>query len=209
MARLPNPGGDEGNWGGEILNNYLSQAHKADGSLKNSSVTAAHLAPGSVTSTSIAGNGGSDGDVLVKDNTKTSGVAWKTVTGSGATGATGASGASGAPGGTGATGATGPQGSPGGGGGHAVTHRSGSYTASAGEYVIADASSSGFNVTLPTPTNGAWVTVKKVDGSPNAVLVIPQNSPSIKIDDDITVSVNARWMAADFISDGTMWYRVG
>ena len=34
MARLPQPGGDSGNWG-EILNEYLSQAHNGDGSLKN------------------------------------------------------------------------------------------------------------------------------------------------------------------------------
>ncbi len=33
MARLPHVGGDAGNWG-EILNEYLSRAHEADGSLK-------------------------------------------------------------------------------------------------------------------------------------------------------------------------------
>lgn len=33
MARLPQPGGDEGQWG-QILNDFLSQAHNADGSLK-------------------------------------------------------------------------------------------------------------------------------------------------------------------------------
>lgn len=34
MARLPTPGGDSGNWGA-ILNDYLAQAHKSDGTLKN------------------------------------------------------------------------------------------------------------------------------------------------------------------------------
>jgi len=34
MARLPQPGGDKGNWG-EILNDYLSQSHNDDGSLKD------------------------------------------------------------------------------------------------------------------------------------------------------------------------------
>lgn len=34
MARLPSPGGDVGDWGG-ILNDFLNQAHNADGSLKN------------------------------------------------------------------------------------------------------------------------------------------------------------------------------
>lgn len=33
MARLPQPGGDSGNWG-TVLNDYLAQAHAADGSLK-------------------------------------------------------------------------------------------------------------------------------------------------------------------------------
>lgn len=33
MARLPHPGGDDGNWG-EILNEYLSESLQADGSLK-------------------------------------------------------------------------------------------------------------------------------------------------------------------------------
>lgn len=33
MARLPQPGSDDGSWGG-ILNDFLSQAHNADGSLK-------------------------------------------------------------------------------------------------------------------------------------------------------------------------------
>lgn len=40
MARLPVPGNDGGTWGG-ILNDYLLQAHNADGSLKASSVAAA------------------------------------------------------------------------------------------------------------------------------------------------------------------------
>jgi len=32
MARLPSPGGDQGNWG-EVLNDYLSVSHKSDGTL--------------------------------------------------------------------------------------------------------------------------------------------------------------------------------
>ncbi len=37
MARLPIPGGDEGNWG-EILNEYLSVEHNPDGTQKPLSV---------------------------------------------------------------------------------------------------------------------------------------------------------------------------
>jgi hypothetical protein len=38
MARLPTPGGDENTWG-NVLNDFLSQAHNSDGSLKDSAVT--------------------------------------------------------------------------------------------------------------------------------------------------------------------------
>lgn len=48
MARLPQPGGDSGNWG-TILNDYLAQAHKPDGTLKDDSVTASTIQDGSVT----------------------------------------------------------------------------------------------------------------------------------------------------------------
>lgn len=43
ITRLPTPGGDDGNWG-TILNDFLSQMHTADGSLKAGSVTKAQLA---------------------------------------------------------------------------------------------------------------------------------------------------------------------
>lgn len=53
MARLPQPGGDAGNWG-NILNEYLAQSHKTDGSLKDNSVTTSALAPNSVTAATIS-----------------------------------------------------------------------------------------------------------------------------------------------------------
>lgn len=55
MARLPQPGGDSGNWG-DILNDYLSQSHKTDGAIKDNAVTSATIAPGAVTSAAIATN---------------------------------------------------------------------------------------------------------------------------------------------------------
>ncbi|OGL22105.1 hypothetical protein A2707_02015 [Candidatus Saccharibacteria bacterium RIFCSPHIGHO2_01_FULL_45_15] len=42
MARLPQPGGDAGNWG-NILNDYLSASHNADGTLKDNSISEALL----------------------------------------------------------------------------------------------------------------------------------------------------------------------
>lgn len=53
MARLPHPGGDSGNWG-SILNDYLSQVHASDGTLKTDSVTSDAIAPNAVTSAAIA-----------------------------------------------------------------------------------------------------------------------------------------------------------
>jgi len=48
MARLPQPGSDDGTWG-DILNDFLSIEHNADGTLKDNSVTTAKIADGNVT----------------------------------------------------------------------------------------------------------------------------------------------------------------
>lgn len=53
MARLPQPGGDSGRWG-EILNDYLSQAHTDDGQLKSATVGTTQLQPNAVTTDAIA-----------------------------------------------------------------------------------------------------------------------------------------------------------
>src|SRR5882757_5795181 len=53
MARLPQPGSDSGTWG-NILNDYLSQTLKTDGSLKDNVVTNAAIATDAVNATSIA-----------------------------------------------------------------------------------------------------------------------------------------------------------
>lgn len=47
MARLPTPGSDDGNWG-DILNEYLEQAHKDDGTLKDDILTDAAIAPANI-----------------------------------------------------------------------------------------------------------------------------------------------------------------
>jgi len=53
MARLPKPGQDDGTWG-VVLNDYLSQSLKDDGSLKDNSVTSGALASGSVKLSNIS-----------------------------------------------------------------------------------------------------------------------------------------------------------
>lgn len=52
MARLPQPGGDNGNWG-QILNEYLAQSHNSDGTLKNGTVSAATIQDGSITESQL------------------------------------------------------------------------------------------------------------------------------------------------------------
>ena len=53
MARLPQPGSDQGTWG-DVLNDYLGQSHTTDGSLKADSVGAPQLKSNAVTATAIA-----------------------------------------------------------------------------------------------------------------------------------------------------------
>lgn len=52
MARLPQPGGDDGQWGA-ILNDFLAQVHKTDGTLKDNIVTSASLAPNAVNASTV------------------------------------------------------------------------------------------------------------------------------------------------------------
>lgn len=55
MARLPQPGADEGVWG-DVLNNYLSTVHNPDGTLKDDVVTASSLAPDAVSPANLQDN---------------------------------------------------------------------------------------------------------------------------------------------------------
>lgn len=109
MARLPTPGSDAGNWGA-ILNDFLSQAHSTDGSIK----------PGAISETSldssiqakintVAGQQGATGATGLQGQIGATGVAGAV----GAQGATGPTGAAGVQGATGATGSIGPVGATG------------------------------------------------------------------------------------------------
>jgi hypothetical protein len=56
-ARLPTVGGDDGNWG-QILNDFLSQSHNADGSIRSTAaVTSVVGQTGIITGTQIAADG--------------------------------------------------------------------------------------------------------------------------------------------------------
>lgn len=126
MARLPQVGGDSGNWG-SILNEYLAQAHDNDGKLKSAAVSAIlaqgngielthNVGPGTITITSTAT--GADGRDIELQNNGTH-IQWRYV-GSGSwtnlvalASITGAQGAAGEPGAQGEQGPKGDQGDQG------------------------------------------------------------------------------------------------
>ena len=54
MARLPVPGSDDGIWG-TLLNDYLSQAHNTDGSLKAGSADAGVISDGAISTAKLDG----------------------------------------------------------------------------------------------------------------------------------------------------------
>ncbi len=130
MARLPQPGGDSGNWGA-ILNDFLSAAHNSDGTIKDSIVSETQLSSAVVAKlNTIAGQAGATGATGAQGPAGTNG-ATGAVGPAGSQGATGPQGPAGTAGtqgatgiagtigatGAGATGATGPQGPAGPGGG--------------------------------------------------------------------------------------------
>jgi hypothetical protein len=78
------------------------------------------------------------------------------------------------------------------------------WTAVSGQYVLADATSAAFTVTLPaSPTNGTTVGVKKTDSTINAVTVV--GSGSTTIDGDTSAVLLAQGAGAVFTFDGTNW----
>ena len=110
MARLPQPGSDQGTWG-EILNDYLTQTLNTDGSLKNGIISESHL--DSIVTTKLNEGVGPTGPAGPAGATGAQGVAGPAgATGAqGVAGPAGATGAQGSVGSAGATGATGPAGS--------------------------------------------------------------------------------------------------
>lgn len=115
MARLPIPGGDQGNWG-QILNDYLATAHNSDGTIKPGAVSLSALTQDIKDKlNTVAGTQGPTGATGPQGPTGATGPAGATgpqgIPGTAA--AVGATGATGPSGPAGATGATGPQGIPG------------------------------------------------------------------------------------------------
>ncbi|MFZ1301865.1 MAG: hypothetical protein WAQ27_04820, partial [Candidatus Microsaccharimonas sp.] len=72
MARLPNPGLDAGQWG-DILNDFLSQTHATDGSLKSGTVGTTNVIDESITEGKLSSivqaklNAGGNGPITTND----------------------------------------------------------------------------------------------------------------------------------------------
>jgi hypothetical protein len=81
MARLPQPGGDDGTWGA-ILNDFLTVAHDTDGTIRADAVDASVLQDGSVTNAKLAAGSGANGQVLTKNAALGGGFEWTSVAGS-------------------------------------------------------------------------------------------------------------------------------
>ncbi|MGE5299196.1 MAG: collagen-like protein [Acidobacteriota bacterium] len=136
MPRLPQPGGDQGEWG-SILNEYLSIAHNADGSLKSNSIPESALAAAvQAKLNTVANQQGATGPT-------------------GPTGATGLTGATGAPGTQGQPGAMGPSGAAGTTGAMGATGPMGP-TGATGP--TGPTGPSGANSTIPGPTGATGAT---------------------------------------------------
>lgn len=76
------------------------------------------------------------------------------------------------------------------------------YTAVAGDIVLASASGGAWALTLPAVASGAWVTVKKTDSSANAITVTPASGT---IDGAATYVIDTQYVSRDFVSNGTDW----
>lgn len=69
MARLPQPGSDDGTWG-DVLNTYLSVSHDAGGAIKTDAVPAGAIQDGSVSTAKLGtSNSASNGQVLSYNGT--------------------------------------------------------------------------------------------------------------------------------------------
>jgi len=93
------------------------------------------------------------------------------------------------------------------GGGWTLKEVTSDYTASSNECVLANAEAGPITITLPTPSNGARVRVKKIDSSTNTVTVSPSGTE--KIDGGSSHTISQQYEAYEYVSNGTDWYVFG
>lgn len=72
------------------------------------------------------------------------------------------------------------------------------------EVILADANGGDIDITLPEPLNSMTVTVKKIDGTGNAVNINTPNGETI--DGQGSLSLTSQYTSREIISDGEEFY---
>lgn len=85
-----------------------------------------------------------------------------------------------------------------------VVNVSSDYVASAGEFVLGDASGGSINVTLPGPKDGAEVAVKKISDSGNSVTI--QTPGSETIDASSGISLTTQYAVRHIVSGANKYF---
>lgn len=78
------------------------------------------------------------------------------------------------------------------------------YTASQNDLVLADATGGTITVTLPTPSLGMTVVVKRLNAGANTVIIVP--SAGGLIDNGATLTISIQYNSYTMVSDGTNWW---
>ncbi len=89
-------------------------------------------------------------------------------------------------------------------GGFVVAGEISTFFAAANHMYYVDATTAPVNATLPPPTNGVQVVIKKIDSSANAVTTLPNGGESI---DTTSSFINTtQYESNTFIGDGSNWW---
>lgn len=86
-----------------------------------------------------------------------------------------------------------------------VVSKTAAYTASNLDFILCNATTAAFTITLPTAPNGGRISVKKTDSTSNAITVAPATGTIDSLAND---KVTLQWQSQDYLSDGTNWYRI-
>lgn len=81
MARLPQPGSDEGTWG-QVLNDFLAVSHDTAGNIKTNAIDSTAIQDSSITEAKLDLGTGANGQVLTRDTAASGGFSWTSVAGS-------------------------------------------------------------------------------------------------------------------------------